>query len=96
VPAAVEAGGRRLQGQSLRALRQDGVAPGGLRAWFAALDGQAAPRADIADLLVANRGVLAGLPFAEVAHMLPGVDEARWLAMRGGIDLITEARLEEG
>ena len=92
LPAATEAGGRRLQGQSLRALRQDGVAPAALRAWFATLDAQAAPRADITDLLAENRRVLATLPFAEVAHMLPGVDEQRWLALRGGIDLITEAR----
>lgn len=92
LPAASEVGGRRLQGQSLRALRQDGVAPAALRGWFTALDTQAAPRADIGDLLAENRRVLATLPFAEVAHMLPGVDEARWLSLRTGIDLITEAR----
>jgi hypothetical protein len=28
--------------------------------------------------------------------MLPGVDEERWLALRGSIDLITEARLGDG
>lgn len=94
LPAPEEAGGRRLQGQTVRALRQDGVAPAGLRAWFDALAAQAAPRADIADLLAVNRRVLAGMAFAEVAHMLPGVDEARWLAVRGSIDLITEARVE--
>ncbi len=93
--APVEEGGRRLQGQSLRALRQDGIAPGGLRGWFATLARHATPRAAIADLLLANRLALAITPFAEIAHMLPGVDEARWLAVRGGIDLITEARADK-
>ena len=90
--APVEEGGRRLQGQSLRALRQDGIVPAGLRGWFATLARQAAPRAAIADLLVANRLALAGTEFSEVAHLLPGVDEVRWLAVRGGIELVTEAR----
>jgi glutamyl-tRNA synthetase len=96
LPAPEEEGGRRLQGQSVRALRADGVAPAGLRAWFARLARDTAPKARIEDLLAENRRVLAGLDFAEVAHMLPGVDEARWLAVRGGIDLITEARPGEG
>lgn len=95
LPAPAEEGKRRLMGQSVHALRQDGVAPGALRAWFAALAQAKRPRADIADLLAENRRVLAETPFAEVGHMLPGVDEARWLALRGGIDLITEARLSD-
>jgi glutamyl-tRNA synthetase len=95
LPAVRDKAKRRLLGQSLHAMRQDGIAPTALRAWFAALATQPAPRADIADLLAANRLVLAQTPFAEVRHMLPGVDEARWLALRDRIDLITEARLSE-
>lgn len=91
LPAPQDGGRRRLLGQSLHAMRQDGIAPAALREWFAALADT--PRADIADLLAANRRALADTPFAAVAHMLPGVDEARWLALRGSIDLITEARL---
>ncbi len=86
---------RRLMGQSLHAMRQDGMAPAGLRAWFATMAKGRKPRAEIADLLAANRRALADIPFAEVAHMLPGVDEPRWLSLRGTIDLITEARLSD-
>lgn len=92
LPAPREEGRRRLMGQSLHALRQDGIAPAALRAWFGTLAAAEQPRADIADLLAANRRTLAETPFAEVRHMLPGIDEARWLALRGNIDLITEAR----
>ncbi len=95
LPAPRDEGKRRLLGQSLHALRQDGVAPVALRAWFGAMAARRAPRADIADLLAENRRALADTPFEAVRHMLPGVDEARWLAMRGGIDLITEARLSD-
>ena len=90
--APAEASGRRVQGQTLRALRQDGIVPTGLRHWFAKLAAAREPKADIADLLAANRLALANIPFAEVAHMLPGVAEAHWLAVRGGIDLVSEAR----
>lgn len=94
LPAPAEESGRRVQGRTLRSLRADGVAPAGLRAWFAALGRARAPRARIADLLAENRRALATTPFAEVAHLLPGVDEAGWLARREGIDLINEAREE--
>ena len=94
LPAPAEEAGRRVQAQSMRAMRADGVAPAGLRAWFESLSRAKAPRARIADLLAANRGVLAQTPFAEVAHLLPGIDEAGWLARRGAIDLINEARAE--
>lgn len=90
--APAEAGGRRVQGQSLRALRQDGVVPAGLRNWFAKLAAAREPKADIADLLAANRLALANTSFAEVAHLLPGVEEAHWLVVRGTIDLVVEAR----
>ncbi len=92
LPILAEAGDRRLQAQSVRALRQDGIAPAALRDWFEALEREPAPRASIDDLLEHNRRVLASLPFAEVAHLLPGADEAHWLAVRGTIDLITDAR----
>lgn len=66
----------------------------GAFAWFESLSRAKAPRARIADLLAANRRVLAQTPFAEVAHLLPGIDEAGWLARREAIDLINEARAE--
>ena len=94
--APAEDSKRRLMGQSLHALRQDGIAPAALRAWFATLAKGRKPRADIADLLAENRQALAETPFADVAHMLPGVDESRWNTLRGTIDLITEARLGDG
>jgi glutamyl-tRNA synthetase len=94
LPAPAEEDGRRVQGRSVRSLRADGVTPAGLRAWFESLGRARAPRARIADLLAANRRALASTPFAEVAHLLPGVDEAGWLARRGGIDLVNEARDE--
>lgn len=92
LPVLAEAGDRRLQGQSIRALRHDGIAPAALCSWFEALAHESAPRAAIDDLLEHNRRVVASLPFAEVAHLLPGADEAHWLAVRGQIDLITDAR----
>jgi len=95
LPAPRDEGRRRLLGQSLHALRQDGIAPAALRAWFTTMAAHPAPRADIGDLLAENRRALAGTPFEAVRHMLPGVDEGRWLALRGGIDLITEARLSD-
>ena len=94
LPAPIEEGGRRLQGQSVRALRADGFTPAGLRAWFAKMARQKKPHARIEDLLAENRRALATTPFAEVSHLLPEVDEAHWLAVREAIDLVVEARLE--
>ena len=94
LPAPIEEGERRLQGQSVRALRADGFTAAGLCAWFAKMARQTKPKARIEDMLAENRRVLATTPFAEVSHMLPEVDEARWLAVREGIDLVVEARLE--
>ncbi len=94
LPAPAEEGERRLQGQSVRALRADGFTAAGLCAWFAKMARQKKPKARIEDMLVENRRVLATTPFAEVSHMLPDVDEAHWLAVREGIDLVVEARPE--
>jgi glutamyl-tRNA synthetase len=52
-----------------------------------------AARFDISQLLALNRRVLHALPFAEVADRLPpGATEAFWLAVRGNLDLLSEAR----
>jgi glutamyl-tRNA synthetase len=52
-----------------------------------------AARFDITQLLALNRRVLHGLPFVAVADRLPaGATEAFWLAVRGNLDLLTEAR----
>ena len=56
--------------------------------------GRASPRFDPKQLLALNRKILHGLSFAEVADRLPaGAGEAFWLAIRGNLDLLTEARL---
>jgi glutamyl-tRNA synthetase len=80
---------RRFDGPILRALRQDGVEPRALVALLerpsATFDGQA--------LLSLNREVLAETAFAVIAPRLPpGATEAFWLAVRGDIDLLGEAR----
>ncbi len=55
--------------------------------------GRAAPRFDIRRLLAVNRQALALLPFAGVADRLPhGTTEAFWHAVRGSLDLLSEAR----
>jgi len=52
-----------------------------------------AARFDPVQLLALNRRVLHGLPFAAVADRLPtGATEAFWLAVRGNLDLLGEAR----
>ncbi len=51
------------------------------------------PRFDTHQLLGLNRHLLASLPFDAVASRLPdGATEAFWLAVRGNLDLLTEAR----
>ncbi len=53
----------------------------------------APPRFDLPALLALNRQALAALPFAAVADRLPhGATEAFWNAVRGSLDLLTEAR----
>ncbi len=51
------------------------------------------PRFDMRVLLAVNRQALAALPFDGVAHRLPpGATEAFWQAVRGSLDLLSEAR----
>jgi glutamyl-tRNA synthetase len=55
--------------------------------------GHASPRFDTRQLLALNRRVLHHADFAHVAPRLPpGATEAFWLAVRGNLDLLTEAR----
>ncbi len=50
-------------------------------------------RFDVQQLLALNRRHLHGLPFEAVRAQLPaGADEAFWLAVRGNLDLLGEAR----
>ena len=50
-------------------------------------------RFDAGSLLAINRNVLRGLDFAAVSDRLPsGATEAFWMALRGHIDLLNEAR----
>ncbi len=50
-------------------------------------------RFDMQQLLALNRQVLQHLPFAAVAARLPaGASEEFWLAVRGNLDLVSEAR----
>jgi glutamyl-tRNA synthetase len=59
---------------------------------FTAFSGSAA-RFDVAQLQALNRRVLHGMSFAQVAERLPtGATEAFWLAVRGNLDLLNEAR----
>ena len=84
---------------SLRTLRQDGIDP---RAIVNALIGQPDTfrlpdlkdrRFSMRRLLDANRRTLLGLNYADVADRLPqGATEAFWLAIRGHLDLLKEAR----
>ncbi len=51
------------------------------------------PRFDMRALLAVNRQALAQIPFAGVADRLPpGATEAFWQAVRGSLDLLSEAR----
>lgn len=53
----------------------------------------ASSRFDVTRMLEINRLVLRGLDFAAVAHRLPpGATEVFWLAVRGHLDLMKEAR----
>lgn len=54
---------------------------------------RASARFDMRQLLALNRRVLHAAPFDAVRDRLPeGVDEAIWLAIRGNLDLLREAR----
>lgn len=106
---------KRLEGLSLRSLRQDGMEPTAIVAYLARLGSSASPepmpfdaqaaefelgrfsksaaRFDTAQLLALNRRVLQEAPFAAVRARLPeGATEPFWQAVRGNLDLLTEAR----
>jgi glutamyl-tRNA synthetase len=73
-------------------------APLGLAALAAAFDfndfGRSSPRFDPKQLLALNRKILHGLSFDEVQTRLPaGAGTEFWMAIRGNLDLLTEARL---
>ena len=54
---------------------------------------KSSPRFDIRQLLAMNRRVLHGLPFSAVQDRLPpGATEAFWEAVRGNLDMLSEAR----
>ncbi len=106
---------KRLEGLSLRSLRQDGMEPTAIVAYLARLGTSQSPelkplaelaasfefsqisrspaRFDMAQLLRLNRQALHTAPFAQVRDRLPpGATEAFWHAVRGNLDLLTEAR----
>jgi glutamyl-tRNA synthetase len=101
-----DAPNRRGGPVSVRGLRQDGVEPAALAAALLGRREPDMPMseafrlADLKDaefdmgrLLQVNRKALALLPFGAVADRLPpGATEAFWLAVRGSLDLLKEAR----
>ena len=100
--------GRRPAQLPLRGLRHDGIDPRAIVAAMTGGDapvplddlaarfdlaGLAASRFDVSRMLDINRQVLGTLDFAAVADRLPaGATEAFWLAVRGRLDLLKEAR----
>jgi glutamyl-tRNA synthetase len=73
------------------------VAPLSLAELAAAFDfndfGRSSPRFDARQMLALNRKILHGLDYAAVKNSLPeGADETFWLAVRGNLDLLSEAR----
>jgi len=106
---------KRLEGLSLRSLRQDGLEPSAITSYLARLGSSQSPellpleklaegyelgkisrsaaRFDMTQLLRLNRQALHAAPFEAVRDRLPaGATEAFWLAVRGNLDLLTEAR----
>jgi glutamyl-tRNA synthetase len=106
---------KRLEGLSLRSLRQDGMEPTAITAYLARLGTSQSPelrplaelaekfefsqisrasaRFDMAQLLRLNRQALHAAPFADVRDRLPpGATEPFWHAVRGNLDLLSEAR----
>ncbi|MSP02207.1 MAG: glutamate--tRNA ligase [Acetobacteraceae bacterium] len=82
---------------AVRALRADGIEAEGLSRWIGAggrfSARQFARNPDAAMLPSINREVLARRDFADVADRLPaGATEPFWLAIRGHVDLLNEAR----
>ena len=88
---------RALAAYLARLGTSDDLEPLGMEALIATFDlarvSRASARFDPTQLLALNRRVLRDLPFAEVADRLPaGATEAFWLAVRGNLDLLAEAR----
>jgi glutamyl-tRNA synthetase len=106
---------KRLDGLSLRALRQDGVEPTAITSYLARLGTADSPEAlplktlaetyditktsrssarfDIRQLTALNRKVLHHESFAAVQSRLPAAaTEEFWNAIRGNLDLLSEAR----
>jgi glutamyl-tRNA synthetase len=106
---------KRLEGLSLRSLRQDGMEPAAITSYLARLGTSLSPeilpldalaetfelshvsrssaRFDMTQLLRLNRHVLQAATFDDVRSRLPpGATEAFWNAVRGNLDLLTEAR----
>ncbi len=106
---------KRLEGLSLRALRQDGVEPSAIVAYLARLGTSDSPepmsldvlgvrydltrvsrspaRFDIRQLLALNRRVLKQAAYEQVRDRLPpAATPAFWDAVRGNLDLLSEAR----
>jgi glutamyl-tRNA synthetase len=99
LPVLADPGEGRKGHVSLRTLRQDGVDP---QALTACLIGQPDTfrlqdlkdrRFSMRRLLEANRQTLTGLSYAQVADRLPsGATETFWMAVRGHLDLLKEAK----
>jgi glutamyl-tRNA synthetase len=106
---------KRLEGLSLRALRQDGMEPAAISSYIARLGTPDSPeplpldtlaqtaditrtsrspaRFDIRQLLALNRRVLHAATYEQVRDRLPPyATETFWNAVRGNLDLLTEAR----
>jgi glutamyl-tRNA synthetase len=106
---------KRLDGLSLRSLRNDGIEPSAIAAYLATLGSSedpaplpmeelargfdlgrfsaSSPRFDGRQLLALNRKVLHGLPFEAVRDRLPpAATAAFWNAVRGNLDMLSEAR----
>ena len=119
LPLLIDADGgklsKRLEGLSLRALRQDGVEPEAITAYLARLGTSDSPeiasldelaqsfdlsrvsrspaRFDVRQLLALNRRVLHAASFEQVRARLPGAaTPAFWDAVRGNLDMLSEAR----
>jgi glutamyl-tRNA synthetase len=106
---------KRLEGLSLRSLRQDGMEPAALASYLARLGSSQSPeplpfdtlaetydfgtisksaaRFDMAQLLAMNRKTLHEAAFDSVRDRLPaGATPEFWAAIRGNLDLLSEAR----
>lgn len=90
-------GDRRLSSASVRSLRADGILPTALETFLLGpdfrLESMSEGTMDFPRLLRLNRAALATTDFDTVALFLPeGATATFWHALRGGIDLLREAR----